>query len=81
MLDWFSWSNLLYFLVLLLGTILAVVSAKWRNVFTQLKELAETLERAYSDKKLTNAERREIIKESLDVLKALIGIKFKVFGK
>jgi hypothetical protein len=78
--DWFTWGNALYLLVLVLGGILTVISAKWRKVFKEVKEVAEALQEAYEDKKLTNAERKIIMKEALDVLKALIAIKWK-FGK
>ena len=49
-------------------------------LFKEVKEVAEALQEAYEDKKLTNAERKIIMKEALDVLKALIAIKWK-FGK
>ena len=41
--------------------------------------VAKALEDAYADKKVSNAEKKKIMKEVLDVLKSVINLKWKIF--
>ena len=45
----------------------------------EIGDVARVLEEAYADKKVTNSEKKKIMKEVLDVLKSVINLKWKVF--
>jgi len=75
--DWFSIYNGLYLIVLILGAVATLVTAKYRKVVKELSELAGALKNGYSDKKLTKAEKDEIMKEALDVVKSIIQLKWR----
>ena len=75
--DWFNWSNALYLAILILGVVFTLVTTKYRAVVKELKELFEVVHEAYDDGKLTDAERKKILKEVLDVLKAILGVIWK----
>lgn len=77
MAEWFSITNGLYLIILLLGAIATVVSTRYRNVLKELNDLAESLKKGYADKKLTKAEKDEVMKEALDVIKAIIRLKWR----
>lgn len=73
--DWFSVYNGLYLIVLILGAVATLVTKKYRKVVKELSELAVVLKNGYRDKKLTKAEKDEIMKEALDVVKSIIQLK------
>lgn len=75
--DWFSVYNGLYLIVLILGAVATLVTKKYRKVVKELSELAVSLKNGYSDKKLTKAEKDEIMKEALDVVKSIIQLKWR----
>ncbi|ANS04936.1 hypothetical protein [uncultured Mediterranean phage] len=75
--DWFSVYNGLYLIVLILGAVATLVTKKYRKVVKELSELAESLKKGYADKKLTKAEKDEIMKEALDVVKSIIQLKWR----
>jgi len=75
--DWFSIYNGLYLIVLILGAVATLVTAKYRKVVKELSELTVALKNGYSDKKLTKAEKDEIMKEALDVVKSIIQLKWR----
>ncbi len=75
--DWFSLYNGLYLIVLILGAVVTIISAKYRKVVKELSELAVALKNGYRDKKLTKAEKDDVMKEALDVVKAIIRLKWK----
>ncbi len=77
--EWISWANGFYLLGLVLAGILTLVSTKYRALLKELGEVAKALENGYKDGKLTKAEKDKIIKESLDVLKAVINLRWKIF--
>ena len=45
----------------------------------ELTDVVKTLEKANEDKKITNAEKKLIMKEVLDVVKAIIGLRWNIF--
>jgi hypothetical protein len=45
----------------------------------ELGDVVKALEKANEDKKVTNAEKKEIMKEVLDVVKAIIGLRWNIF--
>jgi hypothetical protein len=77
--DYFSWSTLFYLIGLILAGSLTLVSARYRKIMKELGDVVTALEKANEDKKVTNAEKKMIMKEVLDVVKAIIGLKWKIF--
>ena len=79
--DWLSWSNLFYLVGLIIAGYATSVTAKNRNIVIQIGELVKALENGYKDKKLSKAEKDKIMKEALDVGKAVIQSKWNLWGK
>ena len=77
--DYFSWTNLFYLLGLILAGIATMMAAKYKTMMKEIGDVARVLEEAYADKKVTNAEKKKIMKEVLDVLKSVINLKWKIF--
>ena len=79
--DYMSWSNFFYLVGIILAGYATSVTAKNRAIFIEIQELVETLERVNKDKKVTAAEKKEVMKEALDVAKAIIASKWKFWRK
>lgn len=77
--DWLSWSNLFYMVGLGIAGYATTVTAKNRNIVVQIGELVKALEDGMKDKKLTKAEKDKIMKEALDVAKAMIQSRWKLW--
>ena len=77
--EWLSWSNLFYMIGLGVAGYAASVTAKNRNIVIQIGEMVKALEDGYKDKKLDKSERDKIMKEALDVAKAVIQSKWKLW--
>ena len=77
--DWLSWSNLLYMVGLGIAGYATTVTAKNRNIVIQIGELVKALEDGMKDKKLTKTEKDKVMKEALDVAKAVIQSKWKLW--
>jgi len=80
----FTWKNFLYFLIIVLGAFLTVVSAKYRNLVKEIKEAAETVSRAIDEKspggkEITKEEYEKIMKEILDIFAALLRLVWRPF--
>ena len=75
MMDWLSWSNFFY----LVGIVIAGGATKYKNIVKEVKEVAKELELAYEDGKLSKDEKEKIMKQCLDVLKAIINLKWRIF--
>ena len=78
--DWLSWSNLFYMVGLGIAGYATTVTVKNRNIVIQIGEMVQALEDGYKDKKLDKAEKDKIMKEALDVAKAVIQSKWKLWG-
>ena len=78
--DWLSWSNLFYMIGLGIAGYATTVTVKNRNIVVQIGEMVKALEDGYKDKKLDKAEKDKIMKEALDVAKAVIQSKWKLWG-
>ncbi len=78
--DWLSWSNLFYMVGLAIAGYATSVTAKNRNIVVQIGELVKALEDGLKDKKLTKTEKDRVMKEALDVAKAVIQSKWKLWG-
>ena len=77
--EWVSWSNFFYMIGLGVAGYAASVTAKNRNIVIQIGEMVKALEDGYKDKKLDKSERDKIMKEALDVAKAVIQSKWKLW--
>jgi len=77
--DWLSWSNLFYMIGLGIAGYATTVTVKNRNIVVQIGEIVKALEDGYKDKKLDKAEKDKIMKEALDVAKAVIQSKWKLW--
>tara|TARA_Y100000004_G_C8740987_1_gene338303 strand:- start:77 stop:310 length:234 start_codon:yes stop_codon:yes gene_type:complete len=74
---WFNWENLFYLIGLIIAGGATFVSFKYKQVVKELREVFKELEKAYEDGKLSDEERKKIMKECLDVAKSVM----KVFWK
>jgi hypothetical protein len=77
--EWLSLSNLLYMVGLAIAGYATTVTAKNRNIVVQIGELVKALEDGMKDRKLTKAEKDKVMKEALDVAKAVIQSKWKLW--
>jgi len=78
--EWVSWSNFFYMIGLGVAGYATSVTVKNRNIVVQIGEMVKALEDGYKDKKLDKAEKDKIMKEALDVAKAVIQSKWKLWG-
>ena len=79
MLDFFNWTNFFYLVGLILAGVATLMATKYKTMMKEIGDVAKVLEEAYADKKVTNAEKKKIMKEVLDVLKSVINLKWKIF--
>jgi len=77
--EWFSWSNLFYLVGLIIAGGATLVATKYRNIVKEIKDVASELQEAYEDGHLSKEEKEQVMKEVLDVLKAVINLKWKIF--
>ena len=77
--DYFSWTNLFYLIGLILAGIATMMATKYKAMMKEIGDVARVLEEAYADKKVTNSEKKKIMKEVLDVLKSVINLKWRIF--
>ena len=79
MADYFSWTNLFYFIGLIIAGLATIMATKYKAMMKEIGDVARTLEEANADNKITNDEKKKIMKEVLDVLKSVINLKWKIF--
>ena len=79
MADYFNWTNLFYFIGLIIAGLATIMATKYKAMMKEIGDVARTLEEANADNKITNAEKKKIMKEVLDVLKSVINLKWKIF--
>ena len=77
--DYLTWSNGFYLLGLILAGVATLMASKYKAVMKEIGDVIKTLELANEDKKVTKGEKEIIMKEILDVLKAVISLKWKIF--
>ena len=77
--EWVSWSNFFYMIGLGIAGYATSVTVKNRNIVVQIGEMVKALEDGYKDKKLDKEEKDKIMKEALDVAKAVIQSKWKLW--
>jgi hypothetical protein len=76
--DYMSWSNFFYLVGIILAGYATLITSANRNIFIQIQELIACLERVNKDKKVTAEEKKEVMKEALDIAKAVIQSKFSL---
>ena len=79
--DWLSWSNMFYLIGLIVAGYATTVTAKNRQIVKEIGDLVKALESGYKDNKITKSEKDLIMKEALDIGKAVIQSKWKLWGK
>ena len=77
--EWLSWSNFFYLAGLTIAGVATLVASKYRNIVKEIKDVASELQKAYEDGELSKEEKESVMKEALDVLKAVISVRFKIF--
>ena len=78
MLDWFNLTNFFYLMGLVVAGGATMVGLKYKKLVDELKEVFKALQEAYEDDgKLDSEERKQIMKEILDVMGALLKIAWK----
>ena len=77
--EWVSWSNFFYLIGLMKAGYATAVTAKNRQIVIEIGELVKVLEDSYRDKKIEKAEKDRIMKEALDVAKAVIQSRWKLW--
>ena len=75
--DSFNWTNFWYLAGLMLAGGATFVGLKYKKLVDEMKEVFKVLQEAYEDGKLSNEERKQIMKEILDVFSALLKIAWK----
>ena len=76
--EWFSWSNMFYLIGIVLAGSLTMVASRYTSIVKEMKEVAKALEEGYEDGYLSKEEKEAVMKEALDVLKAVINLKWKI---
>ena len=61
-------------IIALLGSASAYIAVRHQKVISELKELAEAVQEALEDKKITKDEQKEIMEEVIDVAHAIADI-------
>ena len=79
MMEWLSWGNFFYLAGLIIAGVATLVASKYRSIVKEIKDVASELQKAYEDGELSKEEKESVMKEALDVLKAVINLKWKIF--
>ena len=79
MMEWLSLSNLFYLIGLIVAGVATLVATKYRGIVKEIKDVASELQKAYEDGRLSKEEKEDVMKEALDVLKAVINLKWRIF--
>lgn len=77
--DYITWSNGFYLLGLIVAGGATLMAKKYTTVMKEVGDVIRTLEESNKDKKVTKKEKEKIFKEMLDVLKAVISLRFNIF--
>ena len=79
--DYMSWSNFFYLVGIILAGYATAITSRNRNVYIQIQELIACLARVNKDKKVTAEEKKEIMKEVLDIAQAVLASKWTFWRK
>ena len=77
--EWVSWTNAFYMGGVIVAGIATLVAAKYKNIVKEFGDVLEKLEDGYRDGKLTKQEKDAVMKEVIDVGKAVLKAKWGLF--
>ena len=77
--EWVSWTNAFYMGGVIVAGIATLVAAKYKNIVKEFGDVMKKLEEGYRDGKLTKSEKDAVMKEVLDVGKAVLKAKWGLF--
>jgi hypothetical protein len=69
--EWLSFSNAAYMLVIILGAAGTLAAVKYKPLIKEVKEVAQKYHDAKKDSKITAKEQQAIAKECMDVVVAI----------
>lgn len=75
--EWMNWTNFAYAMVLVFGILGTMVATKYRIVVKELKDVARKYHEVSKDGKITDKEKEQLAKESMDVIAALLKLVWK----
>jgi len=77
--EWVSWTNAFYMGGVIVAGIATLVAAKYKNIVKEFGDVLKKLEDGYKDGKLTKQEKDAVMKEVIDVGKAVLKAKWGLF--
>ena len=77
--EWVSWTNAFYMGGVIVAGIATLVATKYKNIVKEFGDVLKKLEDGYRDGKLTKAENDAVMKEVIDVGKAVLKAKWGLF--
>ena len=77
--EWISWTNAFYMGGVIVAGIATLVATKYKNIVKEFGDVMKKLEDEYKDGKLTKAEKDAVMKEVIDVGKAVLKAKWGLF--
>ena len=77
--EWVSWTNAFYMGGVIVAGIATLVATKYKNIVKECVDVFKKLEEAYADGKLTKKEKDAVMKEVIDVGKAVLKAKWGLF--
>ena len=77
--EWVSWTNAFYMGGVIVAGIATLVATKYKNIVKECVDVFKKLEEAYADGKLTKKEKDAVMKELIDVGKAVLKAKWGLF--
>jgi|TARA_Y100000034_G_scaffold103595_1_gene129367 hypothetical protein len=77
--EWVSWTNAFYLGGVIVAGIATLVATKYKNIVKECVDVFKKLEEAYADGELTKKEKDAVMKELIDVGKAVLKAKWGLF--
>ena len=75
--EWMNWTNFAYAMVLVFTIMGTMVAQKYRIVVKELTDVAQTYKEASKDGKISEKEKEQLAKESMDVIMALVKLVWR----
>ena len=77
--EWVSWTNAFYMGGVIVAGVATLVATKYKNIVKEFGDVLKKLEDGYKDGKLTKQEKDAVMKEVIDVGKAVLKAKWGLF--
>ena len=77
--EWVSWSNFFYLGGVIVAGMATFAATRYKNIVKECVDVFKKLEEAYADGKLTKKEKDAVMKELIDVGKAVLKAKWGIF--